>query len=82
MNETKIYFGGKFNILPKGESLPQRLINDFRSILLGDSKKMTFASENVTLKYYDILYKGPFYCEQASNGDYTSTDCEVVVTEE
>ena len=28
------------------------------------------------------MYKGPFYCEQASNGDYTSNSCEVVVTEE
>ena len=78
----KIYFAGKFNLLPKGECLSQRLVRDFRSILLGDSKKLTFADECATLQNYPIRFKGPFYCEQASNGDYTSTDCEVVVTEE
>lgn len=78
----KIYFAGKFDLLPKGEILSQRLIYDFRSILLGDSKRLTFADENAMLQNYPILFSGPFYCEQASNGDYTSTDCEVVVTEE
>lgn len=78
----KIYFAGKFNLLPKGENLSQRLINDFRSILLGDSKRLTFSDENAMLQNYPIRFLGPFYCEQASNGDYTSTDCEVVVTEE
>ena len=73
----KIYFAGKFDLLPSGG-----LINDFRSILLGNSKKLTFADENVMLQNYPIIYSGPFYCEQASNGDYTSTDCFVVVTEE
>lgn len=79
---SKIYFTGKFNLLPKGENLSQRLINDFRSILLGDSKKLTFADESTMLQNYPVQYSGPFYCEQASNGDYTSTDCEVVVAEE
>lgn len=78
----KIYFAGKFNFLPQGENLSQRLVRDFRSILLGDSRKLTFADESVTLQNYSIQYKGPFYCELASNGDYTSTDCEVVVAEE
>lgn len=78
----KIYFAGKFNLLPNGENLSQRLVRDFRSSLLGDSKKLTFADENTILEGYPVRFKGPFYCEQASNGDYTSTDCEVVVTEE
>lgn len=79
---SKIYFAGKFGLLPKGENLSQRLINDFRSILLGDSKKLTFADESTMLQNYPVQYSGPFYCEQASNGDYTSTDCEVVVAKE
>ena len=79
---NKIYFAGKFDLFPKGESLSQRLIHDFRSILLGDSKRLTFSDENAMLQNYPIRFSGPFYCEQASNGDYTSTDCEIVVTEE
>lgn len=78
----KIYFAGKFN-LKKDKSLPlsERLVNDFRSIILGDSKKLTYASDELYLgdKY---KYAGPFYCEQASNGDYTSTDCNVVLNAE
>ena len=69
MNKTKIYFGGKFKILSTRDTLAQRLAEDFRSIILGDSEKMTYASENVTLKNYPILYNGPFYCEKASDGD-------------
>lgn len=78
----KIYFAGKFNMLPNEIVLADRLKNDYRSILLGSSKKLTFACENAILSNYPILYKGPFYCEQASNGDYTSNDCEVVVDSE
>ena len=29
-----------------------------------------------------FIYSGPFYCEQASNGDFTSTDCNVVLKAE
>lgn len=79
---NKIYFAGKFDLSPKGENLSQRLMNDFRSRLLGDSQKLTFADENTILQNYPIQYVGPFYCEKASNGDYTSDDCEVVVGEE
>ena len=77
----KIYFAGKFN-LGNGETLAEKLKNDYRSIILGDSKKLTYAQENLQLKDFKIIYNGCFYCEQASNGDYTSTDCETVVTEE
>lgn len=78
----KIYFAGKFNIV-KDNNLPleQRLENDFRSIILGSSKKLTYADNNLFLnKHYQ--YIGPFYCEKASNGDYTSTDCDVVINTE
>lgn len=78
----RVYFAGKFNLLKdKTLSLSERLVNDFRSILLGDSKLLTNASDNLQLndKY---IYSGPFYCEQASNGDYTSTDCNVVLESE
>lgn len=81
-NMLKIYFAGKFNLLTEAENLSQRLIKDFRSTLLGESKKLTFASDNAKLQNYPVHYTGPFYCEQASNGNYTSTDCKVVVTEE
>ena len=78
----KIYFAGKFNLIKNKEmSLDKRLANDFRAIILGDSKKLTYADENakVNEKY---IYKGPFYCEQASNGDFTSSDCNVVLDSE
>lgn len=78
----KIYFAGKFNLIKdKKLSLDKRLVNDFRARILGDSKKLTFADENTKVndKY---IYKGPFYCEQASNGDFTSTDCNVVLNSE
>lgn len=78
----KIYFAGKFTLEKNDNlSLSEKLVNDFRSIILGDSKKLTYADDNLKLndKY---IYSGPFYCEQASNGDYTSTDCNVVLNEE
>lgn len=82
MKEFKIFFGGKFDLSASGEKLHQRLKNDYRSTLLGDSKKLAFADSSAKLKDYPISYKGTFYCEKASNGDYTSTDCEVVSSEE
>ena len=74
----RIYFAGKFRLDPD-HSLPldQRLRNDFRAKILGDPKRMTRAQEDVKLDSGHI-YNGPFYCEQASNGDFTSTDCTVV----
>ena len=30
----------------------------------------------------EICYSGPFYCEAASNGEYTSTDCQTVISAE
>lgn len=78
----KVYFAGKFDLLKdKSLSLKERLVHDFRSILLGDSYLLTFAQENLKLND-DYIYAGPFYCEQASNGDYTSTDCNVVLENE
>ena len=78
----KIYFAGKFTLEKDDNlSLSEKLVNDFRSIILCDSKKLTYATDNLKLnnKY---IYSGPFYCEQASNGDYTSTDCNVVLDAE
>lgn len=78
----KIYFAGKFNLdKDKSLSLDKRLREDFRSKILGNAKKLTCSDDNLLLndKY---KYAGPFYCEQASNGDYTSTDCNVVLNEE
>lgn len=78
----KIYFAGKFNFISKKGTLPERLVNDYRSIILGNSSKLTFADKNTMLQNYPIKYCGPFYCEQASNGNFTSTDCSTVITEE
>ncbi len=78
----KVYLAGKFNLIKNNDlSLSEKLVNDFRAILLGNAHLLTFAQENLKLneKY---IYSGPFYCEQASNGDYTSTDCNVVLENE
>ena len=78
----KVYFAGKFNMLKdKKKDLSERLINDYRSKILGDSKRITLASDNVIFndKY---VYCGPFYSEQASNGDFTSIDCNAVLSAE
>ena len=78
----KVYFAGKFNLLSdKTLSLAERLVNDFRSKILGDSKLLTFAEDNLKLND-NYIFSGPFYCEQASNGDFTSNDCNVVLNEE
>lgn len=78
----KIYFAGKFNLIKNNAlSLEERLINDFRSKILGSSKKLTYADKNLKLDN-GYIYSGPFYCEQASNGDFTSTDCNVVLKAE
>ena len=78
----RIYFAGKFKLY-KNKSLPlsKRLEQDFRAKILEDSKKLTYADNNLKLKNGHI-YSGPFYCEQASNGDFTSTDCNVVLKAE
>ena len=78
----KIYFAGKFNLKKeKNLCLADRLENDFRAKILGNSKKLTYASDSLILNN-NFQYVGPFYCEQASNGDYTSTDCNVVLNAE
>jgi len=78
----RVYFAGKFNKKNNSESpLHERLKNDYRSIILGDSKKLTYAQKDLKLTE-NIIYNGPFYCETASNGDFTSTDCKKVLNEE
>ena len=85
MNQEKIkkvYFGGKFNLTKeKNQNLEKRLVNDYRSIILKSSKSLTYYQENLKIndKYE---YSGPFYCEQASSGDFTSTDCNTVLNAE
>lgn len=78
----KIYFAGKFNLdNNKEKSLEQRLTNDYRAKILNDSKKLTYATNNLKLNN-GYIYNGPFYCETASNGDFTSTDCNEVLNSE
>lgn len=78
----KIYCAGKFNMIKDSNlKLEEKLVNDFRSKLLGSSKLLTLAQNNLKLnEKYE--YSGPFYCEQASNGDFTSVDCNVVLKAE
>ena len=78
----KIYFAGKFKFNSKTGELSERLTDDYRSILLGSSLKLTYPSKNALLQNYPIHYCGPFYFEQASNGNFTSTDCLTVMKEE
>jgi len=78
----KIYFAGKFNLdKNKDKSLAERLINDYRSQILENSVKLTYATDNLRLGN-GCIYNGPFYCEKASNGDFTSTDCNTVLNAE
>ena len=78
----KIYFAGKFNInKDKSISLADRLKDDYRSIILDSATQLTFANDNLMVKN-NLIYVGPFYCEQASNGNFTSTDCNVVIESE
>jgi nucleoside 2-deoxyribosyltransferase len=78
----KIYFAGKFNKIKEPEiSLEKSLVNDFRSQLLGSSKLLTHYQDNLIVNN-KFQYVGPFYCEQASNGNFTSTDCNEVLNAE
>lgn len=78
----RIYFAGKFKLYEnKDLTLSTRLEQDYRAKVLEDSKKLTYANDNLKLKNGHI-YSGPFYCEKASNGDFTSTDCNVVLKAE
>lgn len=82
MNMKKVYIAGKFNLKKdKNLSLEEKLIDDFRSLLLGSSHLLTYKQKNLKLND-SYVYVGPFYCEMASNGDYTSTNCNVVLENE
>ena len=78
----KIYLAGKFNLIKDNKlTLEERLINDFRSKLIGGSNRLCYYQNDLYINNkYQFL--GPFYCEQASEGDFTSTDCSVVLNSE
>lgn len=78
----KIYFSGKFNRLKyKNLSLAQSLVHDYRAKILKDAMLLSLYQENLNVDNR-FIYAGPFYCEQASNGEYTSTDCITVLNAE
>ena len=78
----KIYFAGKFKIeKDKNKNLNERLENDYRAKLIGDKGSLCCSKSSLRLDN-EIVYVGPFYCEQASNGDFTSSDCNVVLDAE
>ena len=78
----QVYFAGKFTLtgdvaLPLGT----RLSEDYRARLLGSGELLVkHRSDLFVLE--DIKYGGPFYCEEASEGVYTSTDCTAVLRAE
>lgn len=82
MKRKTVYCAGKFT-MHKDRSLPleERLTEDYRSVLLGDSAKLVKYDPELTV-FGDYRYGGPFYCEQASEGVFTSTDCVAVLTAE
>ena len=77
-----IFCGGKFKLKEdKSLSLAERIKEDYRAHLLKDPNKFLYAhTGSIILDKYK--YNGTFYCEKASNGDYTSTDCNAVLNEE
>ena len=78
----KIYFAGKFNLLKDDSlTLQDKLIDDYRSYILGSPQKLAYYNDEIYIKD-KIHYLGPFYCEKASNGDFTSTDCKTVLNNE
>ena len=78
----KVYFAGKFNIEKDfTKKLSDRLENDYRAKVLGGGEKLSIPSDKLFITN-KILYSGPFYCEQASNGNFTSTDCNAVIDSE
>lgn len=81
----KIYIAAKFN-KNKLENGKLSLKNDFRVDLIGDENKfINFNNQSFIIDKNNkpkYQYVGPFYCEQASNGDFTSTDCNVVLDSE
>lgn len=76
----KIYFAGKFR-KKRAKSLAESLVLDYRAILLGSSELLTKYTKDLCIQN-KFVYMGPFYCEQASNGDYTSTNCNDVLRAE
>ena len=78
----RIYFAGKFNKIDDNNlSLEQKLKYDYRSILLESPKYLTYYQKDLILNNR-YIYSGPFYCEEASSGDFTSTDCNEVLNKE
>ena len=87
---NKVYIATKFKLNNNTElALEDRLVDDIRSKLLGDSKKLAYFNSSSAcliktknLNDRKIVYNGPFYCEEASSGILTSTDCNEVVSKE
>ena len=77
--KKRIYFAGKFCLQGEGE-LAFRLKEDYRAKLLGGGELLSYAQTNLPVGGH--IYAGPFYCEAASNGDFTSTDCSIVLNAE
>ncbi len=76
----RVYFSGKFN-KSKNTILPDALSYDYRALLLGSATDLAFAQPNLIVDN-SFIYSGPFYCEEASKGNYTSTDCNTVLNAE
>ncbi len=82
MKRKTVYCAGKFTLRgDKSLPLDWRLTEDYRAVLLGDPALLVKADTGLTVleRWH---YGGPFYCEQASGGVFTSTDCVAVLTAE
>ena len=79
-DETKHIISGIINDFNKDKQIQYvsniKMNNSFTNKYLG---RILFKWPKINDKY---IYNGPFYCEQASNGDYTSTDCNIVLENE
>ncbi len=81
MNKN-IFFAGHFELSGSTDlPLSERLSGDYRSLVLGSPTKLVNSATDLILPDGN-RYLGPFYCEKASDGTFTSTICsEVIGTE-
>ena len=84
-------YNGNFNvyIYSKSEVLKTESSLSIIGVNKGDHTAITVKDKDTKYAYLrykklnnGYIYNGPFYCEQASNGDFTSTDCNTVLNAE
>lgn len=79
-----VYIASKFNKV-QGSSLKEQLAVDLHTKIVQNFNRaydIVNAVRNGLPLGFGYSYVGPFYCEEASNGVYTSTSCKDVVNKE